>query len=266
MSDQQQPSAGYPSYPPYSGQAPPRPSGSNGLAIAGFVLGLLALLTSWIPLLNILSIIIGVLGVILAAIGLAKAGKIGSGKGLAIAGLVLGTLAVVFSIVVNVAFVDAVDDAVDEATDTSVDSGDGADGDLGESRDNPAPIGSEITGGDWTVTINSVTTADSDSMGQKPAQGATLLVINMTATYNGDDEQGESAWATVEYVTADGTTIDSTDSFFVPENQFDSLQTVYAGASVEGDQMIEVPADNWQDGVLAVSPDLMADDTFVALD
>ncbi len=27
----------------------------------------------------------------------------------------------------------------------------------------------------------------------------------MTATYNGDDEQGDSAWATVKFVTADGT-------------------------------------------------------------
>ena len=45
-------------WPAHSGTA----KGSNGLATAGFVLGLLGLLGSWIPVLNILGIILGVLG------------------------------------------------------------------------------------------------------------------------------------------------------------------------------------------------------------
>lgn len=105
---------------PQPGLPTPAPAtGSNGLATAGFVLGLLGLLGSWIPLLNILGIILGVLGVILAGIGLAKSKKAGAGKGLAIAGLILGALAVVIAIIVNVAFVDAVDEAIDDTTGTS---------------------------------------------------------------------------------------------------------------------------------------------------
>jgi hypothetical protein len=49
------------------------------------------------------------------------------------------------------------------------------------------------------------------------------------------------------------------------ENDFDSLKTVYNGASVKGDQLLEVPADNWRNGVLAVSPGMLSDDTFVAV-
>jgi hypothetical protein len=244
------------------------------------VLGLLGLLGSWIPVLNILGMVLGIVGAILAAVGLAKSKKAGAGKGLAIAGLVLGVLAVIIAIVINVAFVNAVDDAVDETTNTSVeapaDSADdaasdddaaSADEELGTTRDNPAPLGSAITGGDWTVTVNSVKTADEDSIGQTPAAGSTLLVVNMTATYNGDDEQGDSAWATVKFVTADGTTIDSISgsTLFLADDAFDSLTTVYSGASVKGNEMIEVPADNWQDGVLAVSPGILKDDTFVAV-
>ena len=49
-----------PTYAPNPGYPPPAPvKGSNGLATAGFVLGLLGLLGSWIPFLNILGIIPG---------------------------------------------------------------------------------------------------------------------------------------------------------------------------------------------------------------
>lgn len=267
-----------PTYAPHPGQQPLGPvKGSNGLATAGFVLGLLGLLGSWIPIINILGMILGVLGVILAAVGLAKAKKVNAGKGLAIAGIVLGALAVVFAILVNVVFVDAVDQAIDETTNNSVEapkSGDketkndkgSSDAELGTTRDNPAPLGSKITGDDWTVSINSVKTVPVDSFGSKAAAGSVLLSINMTATYTGDDEQGDSAWATVKFVSPDGTTVDSTSgsTMFLAENEFDSMKTVYNGASIKGDQLLEVPAD-WQDGVLAVSPDMLNDDTFVAV-
>jgi hypothetical protein len=277
-------------FTPQPGPAKP----SNGLATAGFVLGLLGLLGSFIPVLNIGAMVIGVVGAVLAAVGLTKAKKSGAGKGLAIAGVVLGVLALIISIVINVAFANAVDDAVNDVTETSVEApadeaddaatDDAADEEaatddaaeeeaepvdeaVGTSRDNPAPLGSAITGGDWTVTINSVTTADADSFGQAPAAGSTLLVVNITATYNGSDSQGATPWSSIGFVTAEGTTIDGLDgsTLFVPDQQFDSLSTVYEGASVTGNQMIEVPADGWQNGVLAVSPDLMADDTFVAV-
>lgn len=95
------------------------PKGSNGLATAGFVLGLLGLLTCWIPILNILGIILAVLGIVLAAVGLARSKKVAAGKGLAIAGIVLGVLAVLLAILINVAFSNAVDDALDDtAADT----------------------------------------------------------------------------------------------------------------------------------------------------
>lgn len=228
-------------------------------------------------MLNILAILLGILGAILAAIGLGKSKKAGSGRGLALAGLILGVLAVIIAIVINVAFVNSVDDAIDTTTNTTVetpaDSADAAASDagaasseeIGTTRDNPAPLGSAITGGDWTVTVNSVKTADEDSIGQTPEAGSTLLVVNLTATYNGDDEQGASAWANVKFVTADGSTIDSTDgsTLFLADDSFDSLKTLYGGASVTGDTMLEVPSAGWKNGVLAVSPDLLTDSTFI---
>ncbi len=260
---------------------------TNGLATAGFILGLIGLLGSFIPVINVVGIFIGVVGAILAVFGLVKANKSGVGKGLAITGLILGVLAVIIGVTVNVIFAAAVSESVDQAivditVGTPTGSADGtatdsstpsdaaaADAAIGTSRDNPAPLGSAITDGDWTVTINSVTTADADSLGQTPQAGSTLLVINMTATYTGTDSQGATAWATVDFVTAEGTTIGSLDgsSYFAADESFDSLTTLYEGGSVTGNQILEVPADSWESGVLAVSPALLsfADDTFVAV-
>lgn len=52
---------------------------------------------------------------------------------------------------------------------------------------------------------------------------------------------------------------------FVPKDQFASLDKVFKGASVKGNDMLEVPAAGWEDGVLSVSPDMLSDDTFVAV-
>ncbi|WP_087507747.1 hypothetical protein [Cellulomonas iranensis] len=268
--------------PPPPSPQPIAPKAGNGLATAGFVVALLGFLGSFIPVINIGGIVLGVVGAVLAVVGLVKSRTTGSGKGLAIAGLVLGALAVVVGIVVNVAFVSAVDDALNEATGTTVetpatttddtapaaddDADEAAPAELGTSRDNPAPLGSAVTGGDWTVTINSVTPVEADSLGQTAAPGSALIAVNLTATYNGDDPQGATSWATVKLVTADGTTIDGLDgsTVFISENPFDSLSTVYGGGTVTGDQLLEVPAE-WQSGVLAVSPDIASNDTFVAV-
>ncbi|WP_098458222.1 DUF4190 domain-containing protein [Flavimobilis soli] len=249
--------------------APKKPG--NGLAVAGFVLGLLGFLGSFVPVLNIGGIIMGLVGVVLAIVGLTKAKNTGTGKGLALAGVILGALAVVIGIVINVAFASVFKDAVDDATGTTVvapgGSRDSADAGLGSTRDNPAPLGSAVTGDDWTVTINSVAKVEEDSFGSKAAEGSVLLLVNLTATYDGDDPQGSTPWATVNFVTADGTTVDSLDAstLFVAEDSFDSMTTLYAGGSTAGDRILEVPADGWEQGVLAVSPGMFSDDTFVAV-
>jgi hypothetical protein len=256
------------------------PKGSNGLAVAGFILGLLGLLGSFIPVVNIGAIILAVIGMVLAGIGLARSKAARSGKGLAIAGLILGALAIVIAIAIDA----AVGSAFHKATSTSVDtstvktpgastsastsaSGGEVKTHLGTSRTNPAPLGSTITGGDWTVRINSVTTIDADSLGQSAPAGKTLLMVNMTATYNGHDSQGDSAWASVKYVAPDGKSFDGTDEdkLWIPKNEFSLTKTLYHGGTETGNELIAIPSDNWQAGVLAVSPALLSDDTFLTL-
>ena len=59
----------------------------NGLAVAGFVCALVSLVFFWVPGLNF---VLWVLGIVFSAVGLNRANKQGgTGKGLAVAGLVI---------------------------------------------------------------------------------------------------------------------------------------------------------------------------------
>lgn len=65
---------------------------NNGLAIAGFVVSLVSLLINFAG-------IVGLVGTILSAVGLAKCKNLnGKGKGLAIAGLIIGIFSIGYGI------------------------------------------------------------------------------------------------------------------------------------------------------------------------
>jgi hypothetical protein len=62
----------------------------NGMAVAGLVLGNISMVLLWVPLLNW---VLSLLGIIFGAVGLNKAKRIGGkGKGMAMSGLILGIL------------------------------------------------------------------------------------------------------------------------------------------------------------------------------
>lgn len=80
----------------------------SGLSTAGMVLGIVGIVLSFIPIINNIAFFLGILAVIFGIIGLVKK----AGKGKAIAGLVLGILA----IVITLAMQSAVSDAIDETS------------------------------------------------------------------------------------------------------------------------------------------------------
>jgi len=102
-----------PGYPPTGpagyGAYPAAPQGNSGMAIAGFVLALVGLVPCfWFWFLQIP----GYLAVIFSVLGMkATAGNAKKGRGLAIAGLVVGIVAVVAALALT-AFVYTSDDCV----------------------------------------------------------------------------------------------------------------------------------------------------------
>ncbi|MDR0854474.1 MAG: DUF4190 domain-containing protein [Clostridiales Family XIII bacterium] len=85
--------------PPIGNFAQP-PTGVSGLAIAGLVVGIIAVAGSWIPLLNFISIIMGIVAIGLSVGAFIVTVKgIKKGKEIAIAGIVLGIITIVLFIV-----------------------------------------------------------------------------------------------------------------------------------------------------------------------
>jgi len=85
----------------YPGTVVVQQAPSNGLGTAGFVTGLLGLIFCWV---FVFGLILGLLGIILGGAGISSGRKKGAGTGLAIAGLVLGLISLVPSILI-IAFV-----------------------------------------------------------------------------------------------------------------------------------------------------------------
>lgn len=93
-----QPPTAPPIMPPTPTTDPYRSQSTNGLAIAAMVVGIFAFILGWVPFIGLL---LGATAVVLAIVGLKKT----AGKGMSIAGLVTGGLAVLWNLVVIVLLV-----------------------------------------------------------------------------------------------------------------------------------------------------------------
>lgn len=139
-------------------------------------------------------------------------------------------------------------------------------------RENPSPIGSVVESDDWRVVINSVTLAATDSVvaanqfNEAPAKGSEYILVNYSATYIGDDADGQMpAFVSVDYVTADGTTVNKLDKLATAPKPIDTTSTLYKDGTATGNIAIEVPTATAGQGVLAVRPGMLADKVFVAV-
>lgn len=85
---------------------------TSGMAIAGLVLGILAAVSSWIPIINNLSFVIAVIGLVLSIVGVVATtrGK-KAGKGLAVAALVVNLVAAGIVLATQSAMSSAIDEA-----------------------------------------------------------------------------------------------------------------------------------------------------------
>lgn len=125
---------------------------SNGLGTAGFVVGLIGLVFSFIPLIGVVAWPLVILGIIFSAVGISKAVKgRATNKGLAIAGLVVSVVGLVVCILWVAVWNQAVDDINEEANREAVIvyevSGDAPSADITYST-----YGDEMTTNQETVT------------------------------------------------------------------------------------------------------------------
>lgn len=172
-----------------------QPQGKSAMGIAGFVIGLVALCTSFLPIINNFSAILAVLGLIFSVVGIVACVRGSrSGKGLAIAGVVICIVSFAVVLGTQSMYSKAVDDAFSGPSVTST-----------------------TQAGDAATSTTTSTAASSDSATQTQAEelsvgatatlsnGLSVTVESVTgglANYNGE----EFTSVTVTYVNGGGDT------------------------------------------------------------
>ncbi len=65
------------------------------MGVVSLIFGIISVIMCWIPVANWIGVLLAVLGIVFGAIGMSKAKKTNSGKGVAVAGLVLSIIGAV---------------------------------------------------------------------------------------------------------------------------------------------------------------------------
>lgn len=266
---------------PYA-EPQPEKKPRNTLAIVALIVAIIGFIFACVPGALIVGWILLPIAFILSIVSLFMKGK----KGLGVTALVVsivGTIVGVFVFIglMGSAFNESFSEdeltagsSASEQTPSAAQNASSGSDDAGSdegTRANPYPLGTAVPQGDWTVTVNSTTLDANDAVlaenpyNEAPAEGSQYMLANITATYNGNDPEGSTPWVDLEYVTAEGNTLASYDASAVIPERFDSVETLYQGASTTGNYVFEVPSDSAAEGVLAVTPDMFGDKAFVAV-
>lgn len=266
---------------------PPAPAApaplKKGLATAALVLGIVAIVGAWIPILNIGSIIIALVGLVLGIVAIVQAIKgTAAGKVMAIVGASLSALAIIIAIVVNAATVAAVDEALDEVggdisatTETSEPAADAEDDAAAEEEpveetapetgtiSNPAAVGDGTVwtiaqGGDeWEITFDAIQVVAGIG-------GDQVVVVTGTATPTAIADGDLSTWVSFPTIgwMAGGAKVDET--FDIPDTDaFDSYRHTIDLEATVGTSMDFYSSAGLPEGVV---PDLMTVDTIFGND
>lgn len=256
---------------------PAAPKQRNVLGIVALAVAAVGFIFACVPGALIVGWVLLPIGFILGIVALFVKEK---GKGLAIAAVIVSVVGTVVGVVVFFAVVATSFDNALGSTNSEVKQGSSSDkaaddstkSDAGNgsakvgTRENPAALGSDIVGRDYTVKVNSVNLNATDAVlaanqfNEAPKDGDAYALVNVTITYTGSDS-GFAASAPVSYVSAEGKVYNSFDSFATPPDPAIGLDELYKGASTTGNVVIEIPAAG--DGLIRVSPGVIADKVFV---
>lgn len=174
---------------PYPGQQPQQPlepqqqpvapqqPGISGMAVAALVLGVVGVTTSFVPIVNNAAFFLGIIGLVLAIVGLVGINKGKKrGRGIAVAGLVLGIVTIVVVLATQSLYSTALDEAQKSLSSSSSSSATAS-----SSQASSASQAATATpaASDYEVTIDGVT------MGTD-YQGAPAAIVTYTWTNNSD--------------------------------------------------------------------------------
>ncbi len=132
-------------------------------------------------------------------------------------------------------------------------------------RDNPVPVGTEISNSEWRVVINGVNpdgnavVSEANQFNEPAPAGSHYVIVNYTVTYTGA-ESSFAAEVMVDLVTSTGNVVDGYDSMAVLTDGM-GMDELYTDASATGSQAFLVP--DGETYLIRVKPGFLADEAFV---
>lgn len=177
----------------------------SGLAISGLIVGILALITSLLPIINNISFFAALVGAVLAIVGLVSClrGKRGA-KGLAIAAVAVNVVAIVAVLVSQSMYSSAIDSAVNgpQAVSSSKGGTDSTAGSNKEDEEDEEDVAENLAVGSKVELANGVTVSvDEIVTGLVNYDGTAMTGVRVTyvnnsdktASFNSYDWKGESS-------------------------------------------------------------------------
>lgn len=181
----------------------------SSFATAGFVVGIVGIALSFIPIINNISFILGVLAVIFGVIALIKKAS----KGKAVTAIILGVLAIVITVSLQSSWAKAIDETVDEM-------GNGIDDFTGENTEEILKKNVQVDFGSFYAVTDEYGLTDS----------------KLTVTVTNKSDKSKSFSVQVEAVDSSGKRID-TDTIYVNSLASGQSQDVDAFTYVNSDKI-----------------------------
>lgn len=188
----------------------------SGLAIAGLVLGIIGLVISAVPIINNFAAILGALAVIfgiISAVGAKKRG--GAGRGMAIAGLVIGLVCVGIVLASQAMYSKTLDDAGKEAQD-SIDTSTGKKTDELLKKDVSVELGQfTVTPGEYGINKTSLSVKVTNKNAEAKSYTIKIEAVDASGTRIAEDTvyandlQSNGSGAYEAFSSVDSSKIDS---------------------------------------------------------
>lgn len=247
----------------YGGQGYPPPPGlmqsnnGRGMALAGLILGIVALFLFWIPIISWLALILALIGLGLGIAALMTAVRQRtSAKGLSIAAVVVSGVALVAAILVTAfwgALFNAVEDEVSSNPSSTRTPSATASPSASASGSSSAtasaellPLGTAAEVGEYSVSVSSVQLNATDAIlgfnefNQAP-EGQYVL-ITLDVVYNGNEEGDPWLDLTPAFVGSDSRQYDESTCTATLDLEGTSVPTLENGGAAQYEVCMDVPA------------------------
>lgn len=208
----------------------------SGLATAGMVLGIIAIVGAWIPFLNVVSIILGILALIFSVIALVQKKSLGK----AIAGAILGALSVIIAIAMIAAASKAIGDGVKSVSSSSSQSQTSEAKTENTDAKTEFNIGETASFDDKSITVTNIQrNYDTGNQFSQPESGKEFVIVTVDIANN---SRTTLDYNTFEFKMQDSNGVQQSESFSALSEGKLNSGSLAKGGKVTGKLAYEVPS------------------------